>query len=110
MRILFYSKTGDGSWLVAVLAKSGHSVDWTLKDDKYADTLAGIIPPPSETTDHPEKYDMAIFDDSDHGDIADGVREHTPTIGSSKFADTIEHDRLAGIELMEECGINVPDY
>jgi phosphoribosylamine--glycine ligase len=109
MRILFFSNTGDGAWVAAVLAKS-HDVDWTLKDDKYTDTLKGILKPPSDSTNHPSEYDLAVFDDSTNGDIADAVREHVPTIGSNQVADDLEHDRLAGIEAMEECGIEVPPY
>jgi phosphoribosylamine-glycine ligase len=51
-----------------------------------------------------------VFDDASHGKIADAMREETPVIGSSAFAERLEEDRLFGIEFMERCGINVPEY
>src|SRR6267142_2861974 len=109
MRILFCSRTGDGCWHAAVLAKT-HDVDWVLGDDTYCDTLKGIIKPPIESISHPGDYDLIAFDDSSNGKVADELREHTPVIGSSELADTIEHDRLAGIEFMEAVDIKVPPY
>jgi phosphoribosylamine-glycine ligase len=38
------------------------------------------------------------------------MRESTPTLGSSEFAERLENDRLFGIEFMEQCGIPVPPY
>jgi len=111
VRLLFYSKTGDGAWHFAILSKH-HDADWCLKDDKYSDTLKGIIKPPVESLSEVdiEAADLVVFDDSSHGELADAIREHTPVIGSSKLADDLEHDRLFGIEAMEQCGINVPPY
>jgi phosphoribosylamine--glycine ligase len=111
MQIGFYSHNGDGAWIAAVLAKS-HDVWWTLKDEKYIDTLKGIVAPPVSSISESdiEAADLVVFDDSTHGKLADAIREHTPTIGSSQVADDLEHDRLAGIEAMEECGIAVPPY
>jgi phosphoribosylamine---glycine ligase len=111
MRIIFYSKDGDGVWIAAVLAKS-HDVIWTLKDEKYSDTLKGIVDPPTQELSESdiEAADLVVFDDASHGDLADAIREHTPTIGSSKLADDLEHDRIFGIEAMKSNGIAVPNY
>lgn len=109
MRLLFCSKTADGAWMAAVLAQS-HDVTWTLKDEKYADTLKGIIPPPKLEIPDPSDYDCVVFDDSANGDLADAMREETPVIGSSAFAEKLENNRLFGIQFMEQCGINVPAY
>jgi phosphoribosylamine--glycine ligase len=109
VKILFVSKTGDGFWHAAVLAQH-HDLTLVLGNDKYKDTLAGIVPPPVDHIGHPADYDLIIFDDSSNGDVADGLKEHTPVIGSSKLADKLEHDRLFGIEFMEKAGIQVPPY
>jgi phosphoribosylamine--glycine ligase len=111
MKLILYSKTGDGCWIGAVLAKH-HDVIWTLKDEKYVDTLKGIVAPPTQSLSEADidEADLVVFDDSDHGELADAIREHTPVIGSSVLADKLEHDRLFGIEAMEKCGIAVPGY
>jgi len=111
VRIVFYSKSGDGCWIAAVLAKS-HDVIWTLKDEEYSDTLKGIVTPPTQTLSESDidESDLVVFDDSTHGELADAIRERTPVIGSSVLADKLEHDRLFGIEAMEKCGIPVPPY
>lgn len=111
MRILLCSKSGDGAWLVAVLGKHGHHVDWTLDEsDKYPDTLEGIVPKWLPDIPNADDYDLVIFDECTYGDVADEMRLVTPVIGCSKFAERLEDDRLFGIQFMEQCGIAVPPY
>lgn len=111
MRILFLSKEADGLWHAAVLQRAGHDVDIALKLEKYSDTLKGILPPfLDEVPDSVADYDLVVFDSCDSGKVADAMREETPVIGSSAFAQRLEEDRLFGIEFMEQCGIKVPPY
>jgi len=111
MRVLFLSKSGDGAWLVAVLGKNGHHVDWTLDEsDKYAETLEGIVPKFLKHIPDPDPYDLIVFDECTYGEDADEMRKVTPVIGCSAFAEKLEDDRLFGIEFMQQCGIVVPPY
>ena len=110
MKILVCSGAGDGAWMVWKLQHDGHDVQWCVDDDKYRDLLAGLIPPPVDSITHPADYELIVFDCCCDGAIADGLREHTPVIGSSSFAEKLELDRKFGIEFMEKCGIPVPPW
>jgi len=110
VRILLCSTHGDGCWFVWLLRHNGHDVDWLCASPKDADTLSGIIPPPLAKVPDPSKYDLIVFDSSGMGDSADYARAITPTIGGSAFADALEDDRTFGIEVMEEAGIEVPEW
>src|SRR5260221_1374427 len=109
MRIAFFRHSGDGTWCVATLGKH-HEVTWTIEKDKYADALRGIVPPPKKDITSVDDYDLVVFDDATHGELADSMRETTPTIGSSALAERLENDRLYGLQVMEGCGIEVPPY
>ena len=109
LKILFLSQ-GDGPWLALKLIRDGHSVDWIIDEDRYRDLLAGLLPPPIDSITHPADYDLIVFDVAAVGHIADSLREHTPVIGSSSFAEKLEKDRAFGIEFMEKCGIPVPPW
>jgi phosphoribosylamine--glycine ligase len=110
MRILFVSLEGDGAWYIWLLQKNGHKVDWTISKQKNIETLAGIIPPPLSKAPDPSRYDLIVFDSSGLGVAADAARTVTPTIGSSELADRLEHDRIFGLEAMEQAGIRVPTW
>ena len=110
MKIFFVSSEGDGAWCVWKLIHDGHDVTWTIGNNKYKEALGGLIPPPVEYVTNPQDYDLIIFDSSGHGEAADIARAFTPVIGSSKFADMLEHDRAFGIRFMEQCGISVPPW
>ena len=109
LKILFLSQ-GDGPWIALKLLRDGHSVDWIIDEEKYSGLLAGMLPPPLNSISHPADYDLIVFDCACTGLIADGLREHTPVIGSSSFAEKLEKDRAFGIEFMEKCGIPVPPW
>ena len=109
MRILYFSYEGDGIWLVPVLKRAGHEVVWSIKEDKYADALKGIVPPPVDNPD-PSDADLVVFDNCADGKLADAMRKETPVIGCSAFAQKLEEDRLFGLEFMERFGIKVPPW
>jgi phosphoribosylamine-glycine ligase len=110
MRIHYCCHDGVGAWYVAVLRNAGHEVTWTIDQDKYSDVLKGIIPPPRNESGDLTEYDLIIFEFSTHGELADELRLTTPVIGSSAFAERLEFDRLFGLQVMEECGIEIPPY
>lgn len=110
MRILMVSPQSDGCWFVWLLRHNGHDCDWITTSPKDAETLSGIIPPPLAKPPDPARYDLVVFDSSGLGEAADDARKVTPTIGSSVLADRLEHDRLFGLEAMEQAGIAVPEW
>ncbi len=110
MRILLVSVAGDGPWFTWILTKEGHDVDWICASEKDSCALEGIISPPLTRPPDPSAYDLIVFDSSSLGDAADAARALTPVIGSSELADKLEHDRIFGLEAMEEAGIRVPTW
>src|SRR6266852_3197379 len=110
MKILLVSPAGDVAWFVHILAKEGHDVEWICASEKDATALAGIIPMPLTRVPSPNGYDLIVFDSSGLGDAADAARTITPTIGSSQLADYLEHDRIFGLQAMEDAGIKVPAW
>jgi phosphoribosylamine-glycine ligase len=112
MRILLASSGGMGCWFLLRLMHEGHQCDWFILDDDprpYKRVLKGMVPRPIEDPDF-ESYDLVIFDSTGHGDLADKIREVTPVLGDGELSSRLEDDRLYGIEVMEECGIEVPFY
>lgn len=109
MRICFISRWNEGGWFAWLCKQAGHDVMLVVEDDHYAKALSGLIdakPSPGNAAD----YDLIVYDTSGLGEDADESRLITPTIGGSKLADTLEHDRVAGLEFMERCGIRVPPW
>src|SRR5579885_1294038 len=92
--------------------REGHACDWTFVDhDKGQErVLRGIVPPPLEKEPDYKQYDLVIFDSTGHGDLADDLGKHVPVIGDSGLASRLEDDRLFGIRIMEQCGVEVPPY
>lgn len=94
--------------------REGHDVSWFIieEEDERAlkNTLKGLIPPPLKGIPDFKDFELAIFDSTGHGELADEAASETPTIGDSSLASKLEDDRLFGIETMEACGIEVPPY
>ena len=112
MRILLASSHAIGAWFLIRLIEEGNQCDWFfVEEPTQAEkrTLRGLIPPPIEKPKF-EDYDLCIFDCTGHGELADQIAKVTPTIGDSVFASRLEDDRLFGIEVMEQCGIEVPRW
>lgn len=122
MKIALSSKDGAGAWFAAILRMHGHSVDYHLSLSKYADIMSGIVPQ-AQVKFHDnrqsdvnigfpdyDKYDLSIFDMSGRERQADFSNLRTPTIGDGTNNCLLEEDRLFGIQLMEDSGIDVPPY
>jgi phosphoribosylamine-glycine ligase len=111
LRILLASCGGIGAWMLLRFAREGHACDWfdLAPYPKSHKVLKGLIPPPLESPNYDE-YDLCVFDLTGHGDIAEEISEVVPVIGDSIFASKLEDDRLFGIQVMEEAGIEVPAY
>ena len=109
-KILIVSKEGYGAWFSLRLLEEGNDVDIWLQKAQYNKVLCGIIP--EVLTEKPDfsKYDLVIFDVTGSPKLAEQSLKETPTIGDGNTHCLLEDDRLFGIEVMEDVGINVPFY
>lgn len=109
-KILIASKDGYGAWFTLRLMEEGHSVDYYLKEQYFAPVLEGLAPEVMDKTPDFSKYDLVIFDVTGMPALAEQAMKVTNVIGDGDFASEIEDNRLLGIEVMENVGINVPAY
>src|SRR5271163_844569 len=114
MKILLVSQHSIGAWFILRLLREGHSVEWWLTQrGPWENSLRGLIPepylrrPPQSVL---ESADLILFDQNGMGKLADELRQYAPVLGDSLLASKLEDDRLYGIEIMEQCGIEVPFY
>lgn len=122
MKIALNSYSGYGAWFAKMLEMDGHTVDYHLSLPKFTSVLEGIAPRAKvqfhdnrqSTTNigYPDydRYDLSVFDLTGRERQADYSSSHTPTIGDGTINKLLEEDRLFGIELMEQAGIDVPPY
>lgn len=122
MKIAMSSYCGMGAWFILRLLAEGHDVDYYLSKPKCEDVLSGLIPAPYlpkiDQRRHvggygfPSygKYDLSLFDLTGTPKQAEHSRLTTPTFGDGQLEEKLEDDREYGIEVMEQCGINVPPY
>lgn len=112
-KILIVTYTGYGNWFSLQLEQEGHSVDiWYCDNyDDYGLVLDGLVSRPFKTRPDFRKYDLVMFDLTGRPKIAEEVISlGIPCIGDSDLSSELEDNRLFGIEVMEECDINVPFY
>ena len=112
-KILIVTYSGYGNWFSLQLEQEEHNVDiWYC--DNYDDcglVLDGLIKRPFKTKPNFKKYDLVLFDLTGRPKIAEEVISlGIPCIGDGDFNTQLEDDRLFGIQIMEECDINVPFY
>jgi phosphoribosylamine-glycine ligase len=114
MKILICTYSMYGAWFSIRLRDEGHSVDIYLdqKDNpKYKYLLEGLIEKPLLSLPSFKKYDLVLFDLTGRPKLAEqSIKEGIPTIGDGDLNSELEDNRLFGIEVMEQCDINVPTY
>ena len=122
MKIAMSSYNGMGAWFVLRLLAEGHDVDYYLSKPDYVDVLGGLIPSPKKLSlDHRRTqqgfgypsykgYDLSLFDLTGRARQADASKMEAPTMGDGTFEHTLEDDRKAGIQAMEQVEIKVPPY
>jgi phosphoribosylamine--glycine ligase len=112
MRILLASAGGIGAWMLMRLAREGHEVAWfeIEPEPRHSSVLKGLIPPPLKEKPNFSDYDLTIFDCTGNAELAEEASKVCPVIGDSELASKLEDDRLYGIQVMEEAGIEVPAY
>ena len=122
MKIALSSYSGYGAWWATVLRMDGHKVDYHVSESKFSNVLGGISPraivkehdgrQSDSNIGYPDysRYDLSVFDltGRDRQAIYSGLR--SPTIGDGFTNKLLEEDRLFGIQLMEDAGIDVPPY
>lgn len=102
-----------GAWFSLRLQEEGHSVDidYTgVKSDNTKYILDGIIDPPSTGKPDFSKYDLVLFDLTGRPAKAEEAMKVTNVIGDGDLNTEIENNRMLGIQIMEEAGINVPEW
>jgi len=109
VQICFPSLYGEGNWLAWFLSQSGHDVAVSISEPQCGQALAGLVNA-SDSLSPAEDYDLAVFDVTGQGKMADATRELTPTIGDSMLADRLEEDRIFALEFMQKCGISVSPW
>ena len=114
MNILLVSQHSIGAWFILRLLKEGHSVEWWLTQrGPWDNALRGLIPepylrrPPQAVL---EGADLILFDQNGQGKLAEELRQYAPVLGDGLLASKLEDDRLYGIQVMEQCEIEVPFY
>jgi len=119
MKIAFNSYSGYGAWFILRLIAEGHDVSYFLSNEKYIPILDGLVSPKLIDLDHrrtevgfPDygEFDLSLFDLTGRKYQADYSTSQTPTIGDGSIHCMLEDDRVFGIRLMEQAGINVPHY
>lgn len=102
--------SGYGNWFSLRFEEEGHDVDIYQMDKKYLPILDGICPEPLLTEPNFSNYDLVLFDLTGKAKLAESVILEAPTIGDGDLPQQLEDDRLFGIEVMEDVGIDVPFY
>ena len=109
MRVAWPSLFGEGNWLAWKLGEEGHEVSVSVAEPACRDAMRGLVNHVEEF-ETPTAYDLAVFDVTGQGELADRTARLIPTIGDSSLADRLEDDRLYALEFMEKCGIQVPPW
>lgn len=111
-KILISTYTGYGNWFSLRLQEEGHDVDIYYHGEKNNTryVMDGLIKPPSMAEPSFGKYDLVLFDLTGKPALAERAAKLTKVIGDGNFNSEIEEDRIFGIEVMEESGINVPPW
>src|SRR5258708_8860083 len=112
-KILIVTYSGYGNWFSLQLEQEGHNVDiWYCDNYEHCGlVLDGLIKRPFKTKPDFKKYDLVLFDLTGRPKIAEEVISlGIPCIGDGDFNSHLEDDRLFGVQVMEECDINVPFY
>jgi phosphoribosylamine--glycine ligase len=101
---------GDGAAIAWRLKQEGHNVALRIIKPAFKEGWSGILPKLEKWDNFLDRDTVVVFDSTGGGRTADRLRQQGyPVFGASVFADNIELDRQFGIEIMERCGIKVPE-
>lgn len=110
MKFLLISPYGEGAGALKRIADEGNEVALWIKNPIYRDGYSGILPKVEDWSKALTDDTVILFDMTGLGELADELRkEGYAVFGGSKLADRLEHDRDFGLEVMRQCGIEVPE-
>src|ERR1700722_10239842 len=92
------------------MAQEGHDVSAVVAEERYAEALKGLVRVVPDSEVSGASFDLAVFDTTGMGEEADAARLVVPAIGDSTLADTLEEDRIFGLEFMQKCGLQVAQW
>lgn len=105
---LLASKYGDSAFLGLRLKREGHRVRLFIEHPTCRDAYNGMIEKAKNPM--PNRGEVILVDSEGMGHYADKMRQSGFTvIGGGRWSDTIELNRHAGIALMQQHGIRVPE-
>lgn len=109
MRVLVISLEGDGIGIAHKMAREGHNVEVFIKDERFKLAGDGIFKRVSSWRPRVEDCDLVVVDMVGMGHLEQTLsRMGKPFLGASRFADAIELDRRAGMDLLEQADVNRP--
>jgi phosphoribosylamine---glycine ligase len=109
MKFLLISKCGEGAGILSKIKDEGNDVRMYIKEKDYKSVYKGIIDQIHLGSSWIDKDTIVILDSSGMGKIADEFRNTNAILGGSSFHDKMEYDRTFGLDLMQNCGIKVPE-
>jgi len=112
VKIALVSSDGCGAWFLLRLIREGNQCDYYLTEEgPCRNVLSGMAPLPIFREPKSWRgYDLVIFDGNFDGELAEKISKQAPVLGCSPLSCRLEDDRLYGIEVMEQMGIDVPPY
>lgn len=101
---------GEGLIFADKIREEGHELIAYVKNENCRHLYDGLIFKHSDPDEVAEQADLIIFDDNGEGKKADEYRKKGYNVwGGGSFADTLEHDRLFGMEVFNRYGISIPE-
>lgn len=109
MKFLLLSGAGDGLGLAFRLRQEGNDVAVWVRESRAKKDFDGLLKKVKRWEEFLDKDTIVIFDSNGGGKTADRLRSRGHYVfAGSTFADTLEIDRAAAFELMNEAGIKTP--
>jgi phosphoribosylamine--glycine ligase len=110
MKFRFISKGGAGLPVIKKLQNEGNEVDiWISEPDNFGAGL-GWVPRVDSWKSGFENVDAFVFDMVGLGDVAKQIKRRRGRVfAGHPWADEVELDRSAGLDLMQSVGIQIPE-
>lgn len=109
-KFLMISGGGDGLGLALRLKQEGHTVAVSIREKRAKQNYDGLLLKTPKWEEFLDASTTVIFDSSGGGRTAERLRARGHFVfAGSTFADTLELDRPAAIEFMQQAGIKTPE-
>lgn len=111
MKFLMISGGGDGLGLALRLKDEGNDVAVWIREGRSKKNYNGLLRKVDKWEEFLDKDTVVLFDSNGGGRTADRLRARGHFVfPGSTFADQLELDRQVAFELMQQCGVRVPEY